>query len=100
MSASLTDLSSLIPLSPREIRTTITKNNPRQTINANAPLDKYLFAENEANDSIEFTDLLAVPVVISIIYFGSDAKDIAETPASLAPSITLIIVSATAFSSA
>ena len=49
---------------------------------------------------IEFTDLLAVPVVISIIYFGSDAKDIAETPASLAPSITLIIVSATAFSSA
>ena len=33
-------------------------------------------------------------------YFGSDANEIAETPASLAPSITLIIVSATAFSSA
>ena len=33
-------------------------------------------------------------------YFGSDANDIALTPASLAPSITWIIVSAIAFSSA
>ena len=31
---------------------------------------------------------------------GSDANEIADTPASLAPSMTLMIVSATAFSSA
>ena len=37
---------------------------------------------------------------IFLIYLGSEAREIAETPASLAPSITLIIVSATAFSSA
>ena len=37
---------------------------------------------------------------VFLIYFGSEAKEIAVTPASLAPSITLIIVSATAFSSA
>jgi len=38
--------------------------------------------------------------LIHIIYLGSDAKDIALTPASLAPSITWIMVSAIAFSSA
>ena len=62
----------------------------------------YLFA------SKAFTYTLCIGLVTILIaertwfinYFGSEANDIALTPASLAPSITLIIVSATAFSSA
>ena len=46
-------------------------------------------------------ELILLAVVFNIfLYLGSEASEILNTPASLAPSMTLIIVSAIAFSSA
>ena len=97
------DVSSFMPLSPREINITITKNNA-VVIRTDKPIPAtYLFASKALlyKAWIGFNaDFIAVVTWSILNYFGSDASDIALTPASLAPSITCIIVSAIAFSSA
>jgi hypothetical protein len=61
ISTSLTELSSLIPLSPKEINKTITKNRTRPTNEAKIPPEIYLFlARNAKTDSDEFAVSVAI----------------------------------------
>ena len=80
------------------------KNNPNPTIAAKTPPEIYLVLDKKDSESersgLNGIWFLAVFEAMLRNYLGSDASEIAETPASLAPSITLIIVSATAVSSA
>ena len=82
---------------------TITKNKAVVIIIDNPIHAAYLLALKALlyKDCTGFNADFIAEIIESIIYyFGSDANDIALKPASLAPSITWIIVSAMAFSSA